>query len=165
MNKILFVCTANVCRSPMAEAIFNTLAEDARLPLRAESAGLHALRGELMAGDARAVLAELGIRTREHRARQLEARMLEDAALVLTMNTQHAAEIRRIFGDPDYKVFTLPEYAGGGTGQKEISDPYGHTRTAFRASARQIVEYVDMLVTILSSRQRTRAQTAPGDAR
>lgn len=47
MKKVLFVCTANVCRSPMAAAIFNALAEDRDLPFRAESTGVAALEDEL----------------------------------------------------------------------------------------------------------------------
>ena len=45
-KKVLFVCTANICRSPMAEAMFNALAEDKGLPFRAESAGVMALVDE-----------------------------------------------------------------------------------------------------------------------
>ena len=61
MKKVLFVCTANVCRSPMAQAIFNALAEDSGLPFRAESAGTAALEGALMAPNAVAVLEEAGV--------------------------------------------------------------------------------------------------------
>ena len=46
MKKVLFVCTANTCRSPMVQAIFDTLAEDEGLPFRAESVGTEALEGK-----------------------------------------------------------------------------------------------------------------------
>ena len=56
-----FVCTANTCRSPMAQAIFDTLAEDEGLRFRAESAGAEALEGTVMAEYAAAALEEAGI--------------------------------------------------------------------------------------------------------
>ena len=68
MEKVLFVCTANVCRSPMAQAIFNTLSEDEALPFRVESAGTAALEGEPMAPNTFAVLEEAGIYLGLHRA-------------------------------------------------------------------------------------------------
>jgi protein-tyrosine phosphatase len=52
---VLFVCTANVCRSPMAEAIFDSLASEADLPWKARSAGVAALVGEPIAPRAEAV--------------------------------------------------------------------------------------------------------------
>jgi protein-tyrosine phosphatase len=53
IKQILLVCTANVCRSPMAEAIFNALAEERGLAWRAESAGVAALEGEDITPNAR----------------------------------------------------------------------------------------------------------------
>ena len=71
IKNILFVCTANVCRSPMAEAIFNALAEERELPWRAASAGVAALEGEDITPNACAALEEVGIYPKEHRARIL----------------------------------------------------------------------------------------------
>ena len=61
MKKVLFVCTANTCRSPRAQAIFDALAEDEGLPFRAESADTEALEGTAMAENAVAALEEAGI--------------------------------------------------------------------------------------------------------
>src|SRR5918995_246756 len=110
-KQILFVCTANVCRSPMAESIFNALAEEGGLPYRAASAGVAALEGEDITPNARAALEEVGIYTREHRARQVGEAMLGEADLVLAMGPQHVATIRRRFEGLTQRVFPLPEYA------------------------------------------------------
>ena len=61
-KKVLFVCTANVCRSPMAEAIFNALAEERGLLWRAESAGVAALVDEDITPNARAALEVVTLR-------------------------------------------------------------------------------------------------------
>jgi protein-tyrosine phosphatase len=60
VKKVLFVCTANTCRSPMAQAIFDALAEDEGLPFWAESAGTEAPEEAAMAENAVATL-EAGI--------------------------------------------------------------------------------------------------------
>lgn len=64
MRKIIFVCTANMCRSPMAAAMFNALTKQRGLACRAESAGVMALEGKPMAENALAALEEVGITPR-----------------------------------------------------------------------------------------------------
>lgn len=59
--QVAFVCTGNTCRSPMGEAIFNKLAEEKGLPVRARSFGLAAVTGMGASPNAIAVCAELGI--------------------------------------------------------------------------------------------------------
>jgi protein-tyrosine phosphatase len=61
VKKVLFVCTANTCRSPMAQAIFDALAKDEGLPFRAESAVTEAPEDAAMAENAVAALEEAGI--------------------------------------------------------------------------------------------------------
>jgi protein-tyrosine phosphatase len=143
VKKVLFVCTANVCRSPMAQELFNALAEDEGLPFRAESAGTAALEGRPMAENALAALEEAGVYPREtHSARQVSAAMIEGAELVLAMTPQHAATLRRTGGGPPRGIHTLPEYttgvAGGG-----IADPHGLTMAAHRSTLRQLYEHVE----------------------
>ena len=145
MRRVLFVCTGNVCRSPMAAAIFNDLAKEKGLSIRAESAGVAALKGRPMTPEAEAVLEEIGVRFGgEHRGRQVDGPMLDGADLVLTMGPWHLAEIRRAFGDVPHEVCTLPEYVGF-SAEEEIYDPYGRAMNAYRAVAHQIFEYVDLL--------------------
>lgn len=149
MKKILFVCRANVCRSPMAEAIFNALAADAGVPYEARSAGVAALVGEPMAPHAGAVLEEAGIYADGHRARQADASMLEEAALVLAMTPRHAAALRRLSATSAPKVHTLVGYANGAPDPEGISDPYGQPMLAYRASMRRILGCVDLVVSRL----------------
>ena len=146
MRKILFVCTANICRSPMAEAIFNALAEDAKLAVRAESAGVAALEGELTAPKASEALEEVGIYVEGRRARQVNKAMVEEVDLVLTMNPRHVAALRRLSKDSSHKIYTLPEYAKGTPSEEGISDPYGLTMDAFQTCVRHLFEYLEQVV-------------------
>jgi protein-tyrosine phosphatase len=145
VKKVLFVCTANVCRSPMAQAIFDVLAEDGDLPFRAESAGTAALEVKTIAPNAVAALEEAGIYPGVHRARQVDGAMIEGADLVLAMTPQHAATLRRMGGNPAGGTHALPEYAMGVQGQG-IPDPYGLTMSAYRSTLRQLYEHVERVV-------------------
>ena len=142
MKKVLFVCTANICRSPMAEAIFNALTEDGDLPFRAESAGTAALEGRAMAPNAVAALEEAGIYPGPHGARRVSDLMLEEFELVLTMTPKHTATVRRMGKDPAGGVHTLPGYASGVV-DEGIPDPYGLTMAAYRGTLRQLYEHLE----------------------
>lgn len=144
MKRVLFICTANICRSPMAAGIFNALAEEQGLEASAESAGVSALVGEPAAPYAHRVTGELGINIDGHRARQVNQASLEDADLVLTMTSVHRDLLHREFGSHSGKVYTLPEYAADDR-RAGIADPYGHNVGAYRSSAREILGYVGPL--------------------
>ncbi len=145
-KKILFVCTANICRSPTAEAIFNALAEEKGLRWRAASAGVAALEGEDITPNARAALEEVGIYPEGHRARQVSEAMLEEAELVLVMSPRHVRALRQHSKSLSDEVYTLPEYATGNASEEGIPDPYGHTMATFRSSVRQLYDYIDRVV-------------------
>src|SRR5215217_9790201 len=100
MKNILFVCTANICRSPMAQAIFDVLAEDNDLLFRAESAGTAALEGRPITPNAVAALEEVGIYPGSHSSRRVNEAMVKEAELVLALTPQHAATLRRLGSNP-----------------------------------------------------------------
>ena len=150
MKNILFVCTANICRSPMAQAIFDVLAEDVGLPFRAESAGTAALEGTPIAPNAVVALEEVGIYPTPHSARRVREAMVEEAELVLAMTPQHAATLRRLGSNPAGGIHVLPEYAMSVRGEG-IPDPYGLTMAAYRSTLRQLYEHVGRVVTRLGS--------------
>lgn len=158
MRTVLFVCTANICRSPMAAAIFNALAEDDGLPFRARSAGVAALEGAGLAPPAADTLTEIGVPVNpEHVARRVSAEAVADADLVLAMTPRHAEDLRRLFEAEAGKIFSLAEYVGDGSGMG-ISDPYGQGTAAYRASVRQLLAYLEPLVARLEA-QSQRNQT------
>lgn len=143
---MLFVCTANVCRSPMAEAIFGALAADTGVAYEPRSAGTAALVDEPIAPSAARALEEVGVYPDGHRARQVDRAMLEEADLVLAMTPEHEAELLRLSGSSQARVRTLLGYASGVPDSQGIPDPYGQSMTAYRASVRQLFDNISVLV-------------------
>lgn len=146
MVRVLFVCRANICRSPMAEAMLNALAQDAGIELRAESAGVAALKGEAMDPSARAVLEEIGIFAGDHHARQVTPALVADVDLVLTMSGRQRAELLRSYGASPDVVHTLPAYANGTPGRDGVVDPHGQSMQTYRVTSREILGYVGPLL-------------------
>jgi protein-tyrosine phosphatase len=147
----------------MAQEIFNALAEDRKLPFRAESAGTAALEGRPMAENSLAALEEVGIYPEPHHARQVNAAIIGEAEMVLAMTAQHATTLRRLGCCPPQGIYTLPEYATGVAGEG-IPDPYGLSIVAHRSTLRQLYEYVEHVVRRLgASRRQERTHRREGE--
>ncbi|MBU9710850.1 low molecular weight protein arginine phosphatase [Evansella tamaricis] len=106
MKKILFVCTGNTCRSPLAEAIFKKYQPSG---YEVKSAGVHALEGMAMSEGARTVLSQRGIEE-NHRATTLSKEIMEWADIILTMTENHRRAVIDQFPYIAEKVYSLKEY-------------------------------------------------------
>jgi len=108
---ILFVCTGNICRSPMAEQIFNQLASKHQLPVTAHSAGLAAMTGEPMTAESQQAMANLNYTPAAHHAKDLTPEMLANSDLVLAMTLEHRSDIARMLPKASRYSFTLDEFS------------------------------------------------------
>ena len=107
---VLFVCTGNVCRSPMAELLGQAWA-DPQADLATSSAGVAALVGHGIDTSTASVLGQLGIDPSRHRARQFEAYMAARADLVLTAEAVHRDAIMAEVPSAFRRTFTMKEFA------------------------------------------------------
>lgn len=106
---VLFVCTGNVCRSPMAEQLFRARV-DAAAAIAATSAGAAALVGRPMDAPSALALRELGGDPVRHVGRQLTPRLIEDADLILTAETAHRSIVFESDPLAFRRAFTMREF-------------------------------------------------------
>jgi protein-tyrosine phosphatase len=130
MPSIVFVCTANICRSPVAEALFADwlrLQPDAQA-WRVSSAGTWADDGTPASVYSREVLGELGLDITRHRARRVDRAMLAGADLVLCMTRSQREAMQADFPDFAGRILLLSAMAGPAY---DIADPYGGPRQGY----------------------------------
>ena len=141
MFSVLFVCTGNTCRSPMAEWISKKYMEEFGLTGQVEvtSAGVAAWAGSALSAGASRALARRQIEERGvHAARRFNADMLDQADLVLAMTASQRHSLAREYPQYQHKIHTLSAYALGV--EEDIADPYGGDDFSYEAAARQIDE-------------------------
>ncbi len=113
VTRILFVCTGNTCRSPMAEAIMkHMIQKDGReQDFEVLSAGIMAQSGEGASSLAWQTMSEMGLDVSWHRARQLNEYMMQDAHLIFTMTRAHKDILSHQYPDCAGKIWLITEYA------------------------------------------------------
>jgi protein-tyrosine-phosphatase len=138
--EILFVCTGNICRSPMAEGLMaHMLAARSMGGFRVRSAGTVALDGRPAEPHAVVAARELGADIADHRARSLDPAMALQADLILVMEQGQAELIARVLPTDQQaqRLRLLGAYIPDRP-SAEIDDPYGLPLDAYRSCARSI---------------------------
>lgn len=143
--KILFVCTGNTCRSPMAEAIFNKIvADDGLKQFVATSRGITVYESEPVNPKAVIALSGVGIDDFEHTSTKISRADFNDADIVLTMTQMQKDMLVSLFKEDKYKIFTLMEYAYDN--RMDIEDPYGKSQIVYNLCAKNLCEIIGRLV-------------------
>ncbi|MGB9721181.1 MAG: L-threonylcarbamoyladenylate synthase [bacterium] len=129
---LLFVCSGNSCRSPMAEGIIKTMIDKRYVQVR--SAGTAAMDGLPASDNARSVVNEFNGDISAHRTRYLTKEMIDEADLVLVMEYKHYETVLELAPNATIKTFLLKEYKRR-TKYNEVSDPVGKDLEAYRNTA------------------------------
>jgi protein-tyrosine-phosphatase len=149
---ILFVCTGNTCRSPMALALARDAVARRGLPnVALASAGIAAAAGEPAADNARAAVAELGLNLDEHRATQLTVEQVRWADLILAMGPSHVDAAEALSGEG--KTSLITDFLDGPDAGRAVPDPilgdldlYRATRDRLQAAVEAMLDRLEAIL-------------------
>jgi protein-tyrosine-phosphatase len=150
---LLFVCTGNTCRSPLAEVIARHLIADRGIPdVTVGSAGTSAWADSPASDGALLVALEHGLNLGDHRSRPLAQELVSSAQLVLTMGPHHLDRAEALGGTG--RSWLLTDYAGGTP--RPVSDPFGGDLDVYRATFVELERAIDaVLDRIVADRSRS----------
>lgn len=138
MKNILFICTGNTCRSPMAEELFKITAKKRGLTgWQADSAGVAAVSGSPISENSEKVLSEYGIDASNKRSKALSVYLIDQTELFVCMTESHAAALMSV-GVQSEKIKVL-----------NVPDPFGGDLDVYKNCAEQILSELDGLILFL----------------
>jgi protein-tyrosine-phosphatase len=146
LKNVLFVCTGNTCRSPMAEALFRELVRD-RADYQVASAGVAAAPGMPASKHTTALLTDRGLDLSGFQSRMLDREALEQATHVFAMSSHHMAAIADEFPEQVDKIYLVSEFAAEDDLRgKDVSDPFGQGRSAYEETLRDLERMLPSLL-------------------
>ncbi len=149
MRKILFACTGNTCRSPMAQALFSKLLQERKLHFEfaALSAGVFAYPDYPVSPEVQELLFQEEIDISGHLSQPLTEELLKDAHLVLVMTVSQRNYLQETYPLKKGSIFTLTEFIG--MGETDIIDPIGRGIEAYRGTLQQLKDFLPLLLELI----------------
>lgn len=138
-KKLLFICTGNTCRSPMAEGLAREMFGDL---VQISSAGMAAWEGEQISAQALEILKEQNVDLSKHSARQITDELMANADWVIPMTQAQEEGLKRLFPQYEFKTCCLGNW---GDYKKDIRDPWMGSLDDYRQTAKEISELLSVV--------------------
>ncbi len=149
-KSVLFVCTGNTCRSPMAEGLFRKAVED-RGDFEVMSAGVAAYPGDAANPETIKLLAARGISLDGFNSQPVSPELVEQATHIFAMTSGHLEALENLFPDYTDKFFLACEFVdipGRGVAS-DVPDPIGRGRKAYEETAKTLDLAIPTLIAFI----------------
>jgi glycine hydroxymethyltransferase len=131
VKKLLFVCTGNICRSPMAEGLWRHMTKNSA-QFQALSAGVSAVQGQRASPHAVDVLRDVGVDISRHRSQPVSAEIVRAADIILAMTSGHAEALAYLYPEAAKKTFLIREFdPAAREDDLDVMDPIGMGRGTY----------------------------------
>ncbi|MEG2274893.1 MAG: low molecular weight protein arginine phosphatase [Clostridia bacterium] len=155
MTRITYICTGNVCRSPMAQYYTQKLANNSKDPNEyyIESAGIYAVEGEKATENAINAMKKFDVNLQFHRATSLKNSLIEQADYIVVMTAMHKKLLKELYPKLKEKIFTLKQLAYGNLEYIDVDDPWGYNSDIYVKTAEEIIRCIDIFFSNLKEKE------------
>ncbi len=150
MMRVIFICTGNICRSPVAEALLRAKWKQFGYDgLVVSSMGIHGLDHQEASKFAQEVCGENSIYISEHRSRKLDIPELESADFIFSMEKVQKEFLKLFFPKFDDKSFLLGAWPEKETRKSDVKDPMGSALKIYKQVYKVIDKHIDRIIPVL----------------
>jgi len=158
MKHVLFICTGNVCRSPMAEGLLRHMAGDR---VKVASAGLGAGHGQPPSAHAIEVLGKEGIDIADIRSQPVSLHLLQRADYIFTMTRDHLDMLLLLYPEMASKTRLLRFDEAAKGGRADVTDPIGGTRETYESCKTDIKRAMSHVIPLITAEKNTMNTATP----
>lgn len=141
--KIIFICTGNTCRSPMAEVLAREIFEKSNIEIEVISRGVSVYTPSGASANALEAVKQYGLDLSSHLSKPISVKDIDESDLVLTMTQSHKQVLKGVCGEDGKDLYTLKEFVEAGDG--DVMDPFGQDLKAYCDCADELNMYIGRL--------------------